>query len=321
LSKKSLKMNNNKLGAAHTPTECVHTETKHASKYIRPREPELMVMTDRDKGILTRVWEDRMLFTSQISRIFFSGKSRANVRLRKLWEHSYLDRYFLPTLMFHGSTEALYLLGSRGVDVAAAKIGVERTEIARGMSHLKRKVRTHSFLLSLDHILSLADFRIAFESAMANRPDLRLEVWVPERMCEDSYQVWRGGGRITGKLRPDGYCRCRQDGRILSFFIEVDLGTMSNKAFRDKVQRYLDYSDSGRYQQISGVKYFRVLVATVGEQRLSNLKGVTEELTDSVFWFTTLEQIRRGLIFDQIWQRAGQDGLYPLFEGSEGLLS
>jgi len=108
---------------------------------------------------------------------------------------------------------------------------------------------------------------------------------------------------------------------VYSFFIEVDLGTMSGKAFRDKVQRYLDYSMSGRYQQVSGVKYFRVLVATVGEQRLANLKGVTEELTDSIFWFTTLDQVKQGRVFDRIWLRAGQEGLYPLFEGSEGLPS
>lgn len=287
-------------------------EIKHASKYVRPKDPELMVMTDRDKDILTRVWEDRMLFTSQISRIFFGGKARANVRLRQLWENGYLDRYFLPTLMFHGSTEALYILGNNGVDVVAATLGVERTEIARGMSYLKQKVRTHSFLLSLDHILSLADFRIAFEEAVASRPDLTLEIWVPERMCEDSYRLWRGGEKVAGKLRPDGYCQCRQGEKTYSFFIEVDLGTMASKAFKHKVQRYLDYSESGRYQQISGCKYFRVLVATVGEQRLANLKQATEELTDSIFWFTTLEQIRQGKIFDHIWIRAGQKGVHPL---------
>ena len=287
------------------------TKKRQSSKYIRPKNPEPIVMTDRDRSLLSRVWQDRMLFTSQIYRIFFSGKARAKARLRQLWENGYLDRYFLPTLMFHGSTEALYILGNNGVDVVSAMMGIERTEIARGLSHLKRKVRNHSFLLSLDHILSLADFRIAFEEAIAMR-GMSLEIWVPERMCEDSYSLWRRGERVIGKLRPDGYCRCCQNGKIYSFFIEVDLGTMSNKAIAHKVQRYLDYSDSGRYHQASGMKYFRVLVVTVGTQRLANLKVTTEVLTDRIFWFATLEDVLQGRLFEPVWQQAGKDGIYPL---------
>ncbi len=292
-------------------------DTKRSSKSVRPMKPEPMALTDRDKGILTRIWEDRMLFTSQIRRIFFSGKTRANARLRRLWENGYLDRYFLPTLMFHGSTEALHLLGRKGVDAVAVTLGVERAEIVRGMSYLKQKIRAHSFLLSLDHILAVADFRIAFAETMKNRPNIILEGWIPERMCEESYRFWRIGGKVVGKLRPDGYCQLRERGmapeeKRYSFFVEVDLGTMSSKAFRHKAQRYLDYSESGGYEKRFGCKYFRVLVATTGQQRLANLKQTTEELTDSIFWFTTLEQIWQGKAFDAIWMKAGQEGLYPM---------
>lgn len=291
------------------PTE---KETKRASRYVRTKNPEPIVLTDRDKEILTRIWEDRLLFTSQIGRIFFSGKARTNARLRKLWENGYLDRYFLPTLMFHGSTEALHILGGRGVDVVAAMRGIDRAEVARGMSYLKQKIRTHSFLLSLDHILAVADFRIAFQEAAKNQPDLSMKGWIPERMGEDSYQLWRAGEKVVGKIRPDGYCQVRKEEKTYSFFIEVDLGTMSSKAFEHKVQRYLDYSESGRYQQRFGVKYFRVLAATTGVQRLANLKQTTEKLTDSIFWFTTLEQVWQGWAFDCVWMRAGQEGVYPL---------
>ena len=253
-----------------------------------------------------------MLFTSQIGRIFFTGKARANIRLRQLWENGYLDRYFLPTLMFHGSTEALYLLRSKGVDIVAATLGVERTEIARGLSHLKRKVRTHSFLLSLDHILAVADFRIAFQEAAEAQSGMSLQGWIPERMCEDSYQLWRGSEKVAGKIRPDGYCRLGWREKTYSFFVEVDMGTMSSKAIGHKVQRYLDYSESGRYEQRFGVRFFRVLMATTSPQRTANLKRTAEELTDSIFWFTTLDQIWRGKMFDRIWTRAGHEGIYTL---------
>jgi len=295
-----------------TGKEAKLKETKRASKYVRPKNPEPMILMDRDKEMLTRVWEDRMLFTSRIGRIFFTGKARTNTRLRKLWENGYLDRYFLPTLMFHGSTEALYMLGSKGVDIAAATLGVERTEIARGLSYLKHKVRTHSFLLSLDHILAVADFRIAFEEAARSHPEISLEGWIAERMCEASYRFWRIGGKVAGKLRPDGYCQCRYGEKIYSFFVEVDLGTMSSKAIAHKIQRYLDYSASGRYAKRFGVKYFRVLMATTSAQRMANLKRTVEELTDSVFWFTTLDQVSQGKAFDRIWTRAGCEGIYTL---------
>lgn len=286
--------------------------TKKGSRYVRPKNPEPIVLKDRDKEILSRVWEDRMLFTSQIARIFFRGKTGWNIRLRKLWENGYLDRYFLPTLMFHGSTEALYLLGRKGVDIAAAMLGLERTEILRGLSHLKRKVRNHSFLLSLDHILAMADFRITFEEAIESQPDVSLEGWIPERLCEDSYQFWRGTEKIQGKIRPDGYCQCRYGEKIYSFFIEVDLGTMSSKAIAHKVQRYLDYSESGRYESRFGVRFFRVLMATTTSQRMANLKRTTEERTDTIFWFTTLDQVQQGRVFEQIWTRAGWEGVYTL---------
>jgi hypothetical protein len=279
---------------------------------IRPKNPEPIVLMDRDKEILARVWEDRMLFTSQIGRIFFEGKTGAGVRLRRLWENGYLDRYFLPTLMFHGSTEALYLLGKKGVDVAAAMLGLERTEILRGLSHLKRKVKNHSFLLSLDHILALADFRIAFEEAAAKHPDVSLTGWIPERMCEDSYRFWRGMEKVEGKIRPDGYCQCQYGEKRYSFFIEVDLGTMSSKAIAHKVQRYLDYSESGRYEKRFGVRFFRVLMVTTSSQRMANLKRTTESLTDSIFWLTTTDQVQQGRIFHQVWTKAGREGLYTL---------
>ena len=293
-------------------TKTVEKGAKKASKYIRPKNPDPLVLMDRDRELLTRVWEDRMLFTSHIGRIFFSGKTSANVRLRKLWENGYLDRYFLPTLMFHGSTEALYLLGRKGVDIVAVTLGMERTEIARGLSHLKRKVRTHSFLLSLDHILAVANFRAALEEATRNNPDVSLEGWIPERMCEDSYQRWRDGEQTSGKIRPDGYCQCRYREKMYSFFIEVDLGTMSNKAIAHKVQRYLDYSKSGRYEKRFGVPFFRVLMATTSPQRMANLKQTTEELTDSIFWFTILDKVWQGRLFDRIWLRTGQSGRHKL---------
>jgi hypothetical protein len=53
-------------------------------------------------------------------------------------------------------------------------------------------------------------------------------------------------------------------------------------------------------------------MATTSSQRMANLKQTTEELTDSIFWFTTLDKIWKGKLFDRIWLRAGQEGIHKL---------
>ena len=272
-----------------------------------------MALTHRDKEMLVRIWQDRMLYTSQIERIFFPSSQAANVRLRRLWENGYLERYFLPTLIFHGSSEALYMLDRKGADIVSVGLGIERARVLQGMRYLKWKTGTSSFLLTLDHTLATAEFRIAFEEAVMDHPEIRYGGWTPERLCQEEYRHWKlMEGKVTGKFRPDGFSQYEHEGRQFSFFVEVDLATMSNKAFASKVQRYLDYSKSGRYQEQYGTRFFRVLVATVGSERLQNLKKTTEKLTDNIFWFTTLDQIRKERFFGEIWHRAGKDGLYSL---------
>jgi hypothetical protein len=265
-----------------------------------------------------RVWQDRMLYTSQIERIFFPSSQAANVRLRRLWENGYLERYFLPTLIFPGSSQALYMLDRKGADIVSLGLGIERLKVLQGMRYLKWKTGTSSFLLTLDHTRATAEFRIAYEEAAMDSPGIRNGGWIPERLCQEEYRHWnQKEGNVKGRFRPDGFSQYEYDGRMFSFFVEVDLATMSNKAFAKKVQRYLDYSKSGRYHDRFGTRFFRVLIATVGTERLKNLKQTTEKLTDNIFWLTTLDQVRREKFFSKIWHRAGKDGLHSLLHNSK----
>ena len=76
-----------------------------------------MALTYRDKEILVRIWQDRMLYTSQIERIFFPSPQAANVRLRRLWENGYVESFngklrdeLLNRELFLSLTEARYVL-------------------------------------------------------------------------------------------------------------------------------------------------------------------------------------------------------------------
>jgi len=84
-------------------------------------------------------------------------------------------------------------------------------------------------LLTLDHTLAVAEFRIAFKEACGIHNGIKFERWVSERECQNEYRLRRPFmGRRIGKFRPDGFVQYRHDGRLFSSFVEVDLATMSN---------------------------------------------------------------------------------------------
>jgi hypothetical protein len=141
---------------------------------------------------------------------------------------------------------------------------------------------------------------------------MRLETWINDFDCEQTYPVIESGKKIEKRFRPDGYFRFWYRNRLSSFFLELDRSTMSLSRFQKKVHAYLEFARLGFYEQRFGVKYFRVLVIAPSPQRLNNLKLAVEQVTNKAFWFTTLEQTAEDKVMGRIWQRAGHDGFYPL---------
>jgi hypothetical protein len=72
-----------------------------------------MRLTARDKGILEAVYAyDGLLSFSQIRRLFFSGESQAEERLKLLYQHRYLNRPVLDQR--RRLPEMVYWLDRRG---------------------------------------------------------------------------------------------------------------------------------------------------------------------------------------------------------------
>ena len=268
-----------------------------------------MRLQPRDGEILDAVYGHRFLSSGQIQEMFFGCTTRSNTRLRKLWEHEYLDRHYLRPLVFHGSSEAIYSLGRRGVDMVTESLGADRAEVKENR---EKDRRLRPFFV--EHVLAVNDFRIGFESAVEKHPDLELERWINERAIQDEYKTRKDGRVIRRRIRQDGYGRYWYKGKLYSFFLELDRSTETNVKFGSKVRHYLDYDASGRYSQLYGVKFFKVLVVTTTTRRLMNLKKVTEGITDRLFWFTTLDKIRAGEMFEPIWLRVGQEERYSLLD-------
>lgn len=275
---------------------------KRLSKFRRIANAVPHVLTDRDMAIVAAVADYRLLSRSQIQRLLgFGATTRVNFRLQKLFHNGYLRRYYLPTLK--GSSQAIYTLDTAGVPVAAERLG-------KNTKSFWKPKALHPFFLA--HQLAVNDVRIAFELAARAHEDHQLLQWLPEEECYDRFFFaghWRS-------LTPDAFLRYRVGRQVLSAFVEVDRGTMPNRRFKEKVERYFAYDVSGRYASRYKGQRFRVLVIAQSQARLENLKTTAAQVAQRYCWFTGVSEVRENAPLMAIWQTIGRERKSPLFDAS-----
>ena len=280
--------------------------TGRSSKWKRQKNPGRMVLQPRDREILKAVNSFRVLSRAQIETLFnFKCVRRVNKRLRKLYDHHYLSRFFLPTI--RGSAKAIYYLGPKGIPIVSENFGVDINLIK-----LKRKATSKLKGLFLNHALELNDIRIAFSFGLKNYPNMKLERWIDDYDCTQEYNAPGLGNDITKRFRPDGYLRFYYHDNPFGFFLEYDRSTMTLRRFTAKVHSYIEFGNLGYYRRRFGLSEFRVLVITKTGNRLYNLKRAVETINKTIFRFTTIDQIRPNTLFNPIWLRAGEKEKYPL---------
>jgi len=264
-----------------------------------------LVLQPRDEVIMIFVAEFRLLSREQLQKLLdFPCITRINIRLKKLYDHGYLSRLFLPTVT--GTPKALYFLGPKGVVMVSGTGSIDPLLLERQRQHLQERKE-----LFLNHQLFLNDVRIAFSLAIQDYPQMTLERWINESDCLIEFP--NNQGRLTA-LRPDA-CLCLINrAKLYSFFVEIDCSTMTNGRLKAKAKAYLDYGKSGRSRQDFGFQYFRVLIITKTEERLFNLKSTIEELSDRIFYFAMRDDVCQGTILGRIWLHAGRQGLFSLLE-------
>lgn len=265
-----------------------------------------MVLQPRDELMLAFIAEFRLLSREQLQLLLdFSCITRINIRLKKLYDHSYLSRIFLPSAAV--TRKPLYFLGPKGITIVSQYSSTDSLFLERERKHLRDRKE-----LFLDHQLFLNDVRIAFALAVKNTPQMTLERWIKEK---EIYIEFSNEQRTLTVLKPDGCICLTHQGKIYNFFVEVDCSTMTNKRLKAKAKNYLDYARSGRSRQDFGFQFFRVLIITKTEKRLLNLKSTIEELTNRIFYFAVRDDVCQSHILDRIWRRAGQQGFFFLLEG------
>jgi hypothetical protein len=86
-------------------------------------------LTDRDREIALALYEHRILTSSQLTLLFFSGRRRAMDRLLFLYRSRVLDRFYPPGPFALGKPQAHWLLDEAGAHIAVACLGIDRKHL------------------------------------------------------------------------------------------------------------------------------------------------------------------------------------------------
>ncbi len=287
------------------------SERKRASRHKRPKNPSAHRMTSRDEKIIEAVYNHRVLTRELVERLFFherssSNKSSAQRRLRLLWENGYLQRRFPASIGGIQTSHILYLLDKRGSEYLLKRMGYDEVrwrpkDNSIGYEHL-------------EHLIDINRLRVLVAKA-SEEYGYPLLFWIDDTTLKKSYDrvsiqvaVRRDGSRVyeDAPVIPDGHFGLDVGSGKQFFFVEVDRGTMASKRFKRKIQAYMAYARSGLIQERFKTKKFRVLVITLSDRRLENLKRATEDVGGkNRFWFANLNRLTINNIFTQpLWSVA-----------------
>lgn len=277
--------------------------------YRRQRNPPRIQVGDNDRRIVRYVHDYRMLSQKQLERLLDRSRSTVQRLLRRLYDHRFLDRVFVPVNTL-GSSPSLYVLDREGV-MLLRQMGIE-VSAAPGTRDLSG--------LFLEHTTALNDVRIAVEQGSAQQ-GWKVECWLSERNLKAAYdRVVVRGHKQRVAVVPDGYFRLYIPDRGTShFFLELDRGTMTLDRFQDKIRAYVSYYKSGQYTQRYQSRGFRMMtiVAGVGRGRLTNLLQSAAQIQGigRRFWFIHLDDVEpQTVLTSPVWQVAGDITVQPLFE-------
>ena len=267
-----------------------------------------MRLTVRDNRILEAIHAyDGMLGYSQILRMFFTGKSQAEQRLKMLYQHRYVNR---PNKDQRARLpEMIYWLDKRGAEIVAS----------RDSTPLKAFVwRKKPRWFQVEHDLAVNDFRLDLEQACQTVPNVELDSWIPESefwSYPDQVEYRYNDRKMTRYIRPDGFFILDTPKHYIRYLLEIDRSTEDNPRFlREKVLPGLAYIKSKTYKERFGHRIGRWLVVTTSERRMRNMISQARKAeAKGFFYFTTYDKIKVStLLFSPIWHRVDREEPVPM---------
>jgi hypothetical protein len=191
-------------------------------------------LTERDRNIAKDCFEYRVLTTSQITRLYFTGLRTASARLDVLYRLRVLDRFRPSVPIGEGTAPYHWILDEAGALIVADLLGRDRAEL--GWRHSVAASIAAS--QNLAHHVEVNEFftRLAIE---ANAAGGALSEWYGERTCRHAF---------SGKVIPDGWGVLTLPGRgPQHFLVELDRGTEASSRLRKKAE---DYEESLAYSSL-----------------------------------------------------------------------
>jgi hypothetical protein len=251
-----------------------------------------IVIQDRDRHLLEELATMRVIDREQAKIVGpFGSTTRINARLLALTQAGLLRRFFLGTT--GAGTKALYALSPK----AAKLLGVS----LRGPRRRKNETLVADFFIQ--HQLTINEVYCALKYGA-----------LPQGVTFRRFEAFFEPILPELKLIPDGYVELETPSGMLAAFLEVDLGHEHRSVWKEKAERYLELKDTDAPEAERFERPFRVLVILPSERRLRSIRRAVTEITKKIFWFASLESIRRDGLFAPVWLRPTSEDRLPLIK-------
>lgn len=280
-------------------------------KRRKPQSPNISPLArlrnhliDRDRLILSWLYDHHTLTTAQIAHALFPSLDYAQRRLKILTGLQAITR-FRPNKLDGGSYPYHYVLDQLGFVyvMGERQAGWPRRDEAR------RRLQSVMTRPDLRHLLGVNQLFTDLAGHARVTEAAALEAWRPAadfhtpvtllRMGDSLYMSASSGVRLP---RPDGAGVWRQDGRAVPFWVEYDTGTERLDILTEKIFKYETLATSAQWAWPA----LFVLPSQRREDNLHNEIGFYRQ-PPKALWFTTNSELLTlsGSPAGRVWRAGG----------------
>jgi hypothetical protein len=193
---------------------------------------ELSRITPRDRLLLDQLSDHHVFTTEQLADLTFGTIGRARHRLNTLLDRGVLDRF--RHYQRPGSQSWRWSLGP----VGAALVAASRGEPLPRPSAVRDATARLATSPTLGHLLAVNGFFVALTAHARTRDGARLVRWWNEIRSRDA---------CGNLVRPDGHGVWHAAGRVVPFWLEMDLGTEPLARVAAKLTGYVNVGPRRAY--------------------------------------------------------------------------
>lgn len=218
-------------------------------------------LTERDREIVLRLYDQQVLTTDQLRLLFFSSRRRAQDRLLFLYRHRLVDRFYPPSRFGAGKPQAHWLLDEAGALLVAAMLGIERKRLGW------RRRDDWGSHPQLAHRLECNRFVTDLIAATLLDPALGVTAWYSSREAAERLGT-------SDFLRPDAGFVVDGAAGAVECYLEWDRGSETQETLRRKLDGYR--LAEGRLDEEASVAC-SVLFVVPGPGRIATLRRAYDE--------------------------------------------